>query len=176
MPTVPAPQVATSEEAAREGLPESVQLVLGELAGAAREGLLALSIGVGLGVVHELMAAEVDEACGPKGKHDPDRTATRWSTESGSLTLGGRRVPVKRQRMRSPDGGRELPLRSYEHFASRDPLTDLVLERIVAGVSCRSYERTNEPVGCEVEAESKSTSKSRSRAPSSSAPARRSAS
>jgi len=76
------------------------------------------------------------------------------------LTLGGRRVPVKRQRMRSPDGGQELPLRSYEHFASRDPLTDLVLERIVAGVSCRSYERTNEPVGCEVEAESKSTSKS----------------
>jgi putative transposase len=160
MPTVPASKVVTSEEAAREELPESVQAALGELAGAAREGLLALSIGVGLGVVHELMAAEVDEACGPKGKHDPDRTATRWSTERGSLTLGGRRVPVKRQRMRSPDGGQELPLRSYEHFASRDPLTDLVLERIVAGVSCRSYERTNEPVGSEVEAESKSTSKS----------------
>jgi hypothetical protein len=43
--------------------------------GAAREGLLALSVGVGLGVVHELMEAEVTEVVGPKGKHDPERTA-----------------------------------------------------------------------------------------------------
>jgi hypothetical protein len=32
-----------------------------------REGLLALSVGVGLSVVHELMEAEVDEVVGPKG-------------------------------------------------------------------------------------------------------------
>ena len=160
MATVPAPKVATSDGATRVELPESVQLALGELAGAAREGLLALSVGVGLGVVNELMAAEVDEVCGPKGRHDPDRMATRWSAESGSVTLGGRRVPVDRPRMRTPDGKQEVPLRTYGHFASRDPLTDLVFDRIMAGVSCRRYERTNEPVGEEVEAESTSTSKS----------------
>jgi putative transposase len=160
MGTVPAPQVATPNEAAREELPEAVQLTLGELAGAAREGRLALSVGVGLGVVNELMAAEVEEVCGPKGRHDAERAATRWSTESGSVTLGGRRVPVERPRMRTPDGGQEVPLRTYGHFASRDPLTDLVFERIMAGVSARGYERANEPVGSEVEAESTSTSKS----------------
>ena len=52
-----------------EGLPEPVLEVLGELAGAAKEGLLALSVGVGLGVLHELMEAEIDEVVGPKGKH-----------------------------------------------------------------------------------------------------------
>lgn len=52
-----------------ERLPESVLEALGELAGAAKEGLLALSVGVGLGVLHELMEAEVDEVVGPKGKH-----------------------------------------------------------------------------------------------------------
>jgi len=160
MATVPAAKVETANGAAREELPESVQLALGDLAGAAREGLLALSVGVGLGVMHELMAAEVDEACGPKGKHDPERTATRWSAESGSVTLGARRVPVERQRMRTPDGEQEVPLRTYAHFADRDPLSDLVFERIMAGVSCRGYERTNEPVGSDVEAEEKSTSKS----------------
>jgi hypothetical protein len=36
---------------------------------------MALSVGVGLGVLHELMAAEVDEVVGPKGKHDRDRSA-----------------------------------------------------------------------------------------------------
>ncbi len=90
MGSVNAPQVATAEEA-MEGLPESVQLVLGELAGAAREGLLALSIGVALGVVHELMAAEVDEACGPKGQHDPDRTAT--PLEHRARLVDARRAP-----------------------------------------------------------------------------------
>jgi putative transposase len=46
-----------------EALPERVQEALGELAGAAKEGLLALSVGVGLGVLRELMAEEVDDVC-----------------------------------------------------------------------------------------------------------------
>jgi transposase-like protein len=160
MKKVTAAQVATPEEAAEKRLPEAVQAALGDLAGAAREGLLALSVGLGLGVVHELMAAEVEEVCGPKGKRDPDRRATRWSAERGSVTLGGRRVAVERPRMRTPDGQTEVPLATYEHFSDRDPLTDLVFERIVAGVSCRGYGRTNEPAGSAVEEEASSTSKS----------------
>ena len=74
MRTVTAASVAAGDERI-EGLPASVLEALGELAGAAKEGLLALSVGVGLGVLHELMAAEVEEVVGPKGKHDPDRTA-----------------------------------------------------------------------------------------------------
>ena len=42
-----------------EALPAHVQEALGELVGAAREGLLALSVGVGLGVLAELMEEEV---------------------------------------------------------------------------------------------------------------------
>lgn len=58
-----------------ERLPQRVQEALDELAGAAKEGLLALSVGVGLGMLHEMMKAEVDEVVGPKGKHDRDRSA-----------------------------------------------------------------------------------------------------
>ena len=53
-------------------------------------------MGVGLGVVHELMELEVEEVVGPKGKHEPDRTAKRHGHEDGSMTLGGRRVKVRR--------------------------------------------------------------------------------
>src|SRR5919197_1059730 len=91
MGTVSAVPVAPGDE-----LPERVREALGELAGAAKEGLLALSVGVGLGVLHELMEAEVDEVVGPKGKHLPDRAAVRHGHESGEVTLGGRRVPVSR--------------------------------------------------------------------------------
>ena len=42
---------------------------------------MALSVGVGLGVLAELMEEEVVEVVGAKGRHDPDRapcaTATR---------------------------------------------------------------------------------------------------
>jgi hypothetical protein len=54
-------------------LPGRVQEALGRLIGAAREGLLALSVEVGLGVLRALLEAEVDQVVGPRGKHNPDR-------------------------------------------------------------------------------------------------------
>src|SRR5829696_6286849 len=60
-------QVAMAEQHRRGELPDRIEGALGELAGAAKEGLMALSVGVGLGVLHELMAAEVDEVVGPNG-------------------------------------------------------------------------------------------------------------
>ena len=142
------------------GLPLRVQEALGELVEAAKEGLLALSVGVGLGVLSELMEEEVEEVVGPNGKHDPERVAVRHGHQPGEVTLGGRRVPVERPRVRSADGKCEIGLAAYEHFASRDPLSRLVLERMLAGVSTRRYSRTQEPVGEQVEGEARSTSKS----------------
>ena len=141
MRTVSSREVATNKEAV-SGLPERVQEALGELAGAAKDGLLALSVGVGLGVLHEIMEAEVDDVVGPKGKHDRDRTAKRHGHQDGSVTLGGRRVPVSRPRVRSADDDQELALVTYRHFADRDPLTEVVLERMLAGVSTRRFART----------------------------------
>jgi putative transposase len=160
MKKVSGPQVVTAAQALESPLPAEIQEALGELVGAAREGLLALSVGVGLGVVHELMELEVTEVVGPKGKHDPERTAKRHGHEDGSMTLGGRRVPVGRPRMRSADDEHELPVATYEYFADRDPLTRAVMDRMLAGVSTRRFAPVGEPVGEEVEQDSSSTSKS----------------
>jgi transposase-like protein len=160
MQTVPTPKVVTAFEAAEQPLPPRIQEALGQLVGAAKEGLLALSVSIGLGVLSEMMAEEVEDVCGPKGKHNPDRTAYRHGTDDGTVTLGGRRVEVERPRMRTKDGDQEVPLRTYEHFADRDPLARVVLERMLAGVSTRRYRRTQEPVGEQVEQEARSTSKS----------------
>jgi len=153
-------QVVTTTEALELPLPAEIQEALGELVGAAREGLLALSVGLGLSVVHQLMEREVDEVVGPKHKHNSDRTAKRHGHEDGSMTLGGRRVPVSRPRMRTADDEHELPVQSYEYFADRDPLTRAVMDRMLAGVSTRKYQVVGEPVGEDVEQESRSTSKS----------------
>src|SRR5487761_1557741 len=159
MKKVLATKVVTTLQASESPLPPQIQEALGELVGAAREGLLALSVGVGLGVVHELMELEVDEVVGSRGKHNAARTAKRHGHQSGSMTLGCRRIAVRRPRIRSADDTRELPVETYEYFADRDPLTRAVMDRMLAGVSTRRSPRGGEPVGTDVEAESSSTSK-----------------
>ena len=81
---------------------------------------MALSVGVGLSVVHQLMEAEVCEVVAPGRKWNPERIAKRHGHERGSMTLGGRRVEVSRPRIRSADDERELPVNTYEYFADRD--------------------------------------------------------
>ena len=155
--TVSVAPAVTAQEAV---LPRRVQEALGELVGAAKEGLLALSVATGLGVLAELLEEEVDEVVGPKGKRNPDRSAVRHGHEAGEVTLGGRRVAVQRPRVRTVDGEREVPLASHAHFADRDPLTRVVLEQMLAGVSTRRFARTREPVGEDLVEGERSTSKS----------------
>src|SRR5271154_13856 len=159
MNKVSGPQVVTAVGAAEGPLPPQIQEALGELVGAAREGLLALSVGVGLGVVHELMELEVDEVVGPKGKWNPDRAAKRHGHEDGSMTLGGRRVKGTRPRGRTVNDEHEVPVATYEYFADRDPPARAVRARPLAGVPARKCGHVGDPVGAEVEQSSSSTSK-----------------
>jgi putative transposase len=120
-----------------------------------REGLLAASVAIGLDVMGELVDAEVTEKAGPEGKHDPSRTAYRHGTEAGKVTLGGRRIPVRRPRVRTvaDDNGieREVHLESYDTFASVDLLADHMVASMLAGLSGRRYRSALEPVGDAVE-------------------------
>ena len=75
-----------------------------------RQGVMAASVAIGLEVLDELMAAEVDELAGPRGKHNPDRRFCRHGTEDGSVTLGGRKVDVRRPRVRTSDDTGEASL------------------------------------------------------------------
>jgi putative transposase len=141
-------------------LPERVTIALAELAGAAREGLLALAVGTGLGVLHSLLDADVERLVGPKGRHNPDRSAVRHGTQPGKVTLGGRRVRVDRPRVRSADGTAELPLATWQAFASTELLDQLALERMLAKLSTRRYRHGLEPVGSQVEHAATGTSRS----------------
>ena len=107
MKTVPMVHVAeATDTGSLPELPEQAMLALADIAGAAREGLLAMSVATGLAVMQTMFEAEVAEVAGPKGKHDPDRAAVRHGAGRGSVTLGGRRIPVDRPRARTTDGPR----------------------------------------------------------------------
>ena len=149
-------EIDTSQPA----VPDTVSVALSELAGEMREGLLALAVGTGLQVMAAIMEADVAAACGPKGRHDPERTATRHGRGAGSVSLGGRRIPVQRPRVRAIDGSGELPVPAYELFSDTEVLGRIALERMLAGLSTRRYEVGLEPVGTRTAEAATATSKS----------------
>jgi putative transposase len=166
MKTVPTLRVVSKSDAPAQldelgvdDLPAEVRLALIEIAGAARDGLLAMSVAAGMAVMQAMLEAEVSAACGPKGQHDPERVAVRHGSGVGSVVLGGRRVPVTRPRARTVDG-HEVPLACYRLFAADDLLNQVVMQRMLAGVATRRHTQAAEPVGAGVEQAAASTSKS----------------
>ena len=103
----PAPEPAETGELP---LPSSVLVSLSELAGTVKEGLLAFAVATGLEVMYTMMDADVEQVCGPKGLHNPRRWAYRHGSDDGEVTLGARRLSVRRPRVRSADGTAELAL------------------------------------------------------------------
>ncbi len=157
---VAALRVVDGDDAAQlPELSDELRLALGDVVGAAREGLLAMSVAVGLRVMAEMMDDEVTTKVGPKHAKLPDRRASRHGAAPGSVVLGGRRVKVERPRARTADGT-EVALDTYAAFADDDLLATVVMERMLAGLATRRHRAANEPVGEAVEAEASSTSRS----------------
>src|SRR5881409_1293732 len=105
----------------------------------ARHDLLAWVHAHGLAALDELFGAEAVALAGPKGRHQPQRTHHHWGTAATELTFGGRRVQVRRPRVRQTIGG-EATLPSVAAFRDRDPLTARMMQQLLAGVSTRHYE------------------------------------
>ena len=157
---LPVVTVAERDEAARLAeLPVEATVALHDLAGAIKDGFMAFCCTAGLAVVEEIMAAEMTEKAGPKGRHDPERSATRNGSAPGSVVLGGRTVPVRRPRATLSEGG-EVHLDSYGAFGDRDLLSALAVERMLAGVATRRHALVAEPIGEELEEVAKGDSRS----------------
>src|SRR5437762_840461 len=104
-----------------------------------RQHLLAWVHAHGLAALDELFREEAVALAGPKGRHKRPRTHHHWGTAATELTFGGRRVQVRRPRVRPTIGG-EATLPSVAAFRDRDPLTARMMQQLLAGVSMRDYE------------------------------------
>ena len=140
-------------------VPGQVIVSVAEIAGSAKEGLLALAVSTGLQVMTAMFDQDVGRLCGLEGMHNADRAGYRHGSEAGSVTLGGRRIPVARPRVRSADGSGELHLPSYDLFSSTEILGQMAMEKMLAGLSSRRYCAGLEPAGLAVEEAAAATSK-----------------
>ncbi len=116
-----------------------------------------LCFDAGSQVLTAMMEQDREDLCGPRWKRDPDRSAGRAGTTESEVTLGGRRVPIRRPRVRTKDG-QEMELPSFAFAAKRDPLDRHAMNAVACGISTRKYARSLEPLP--EEADERSTSKS----------------
>lgn len=122
----------------------AVSLIDAELiASKASEGLLRVSVDIGLEVLRQMMEADVTELVGRKGRHNPNRTAYRHGSDESKVVLGSEKVSVTRPRVRGKDGT-EMPIKSLGLFQTEDPLNAAILSRLLSGVSTRKLCRTTD--------------------------------
>lgn len=156
----PAVRLVDETDAALAGVPAQLAVTLTDIAAACREGLMAVAVEAGLATAMAIMAEEAAVLCGAWNARDPERACVRGGTTATSVVMGGQRLPVRRPRVRATDGSGEVPLESFGVFAQGDLLNTTVMERMLAGVATRSFERVADPIGVEQRAKARSTSKS----------------
>jgi transposase-like protein len=109
-----------------------------------REQLFSFVVNLGIEQLYSMLEEERTALCGDRYRHNDDRTAVRSGHVDGVLSMGGRRVTLKRPRVRSADGKSEIPLGAWEQFRGADPLTERAMEQMIVGVSTRKYDRSLE--------------------------------
>ncbi len=132
MTTLARPHVVSKWDIAAASLPERVTVSLTELSGSIKDGLLSFCVAIGLAVLHRLFEEELTEVVGPKGRHDQDRIARRHGRERAQVTLGGRRVAVRKPRARHLAGGEvELELGLCEGSTENKTVCNALLGNLI---------------------------------------------
>ena len=120
--------------------PTPIQLTfpLSDVAELAQASLGDLLRGVGKIFIETVMEAEVEQLAGKRSQPNPQRNIYRWGVEDGYCIIDGQRVPIERPRLRSRTK-REVPLGSYEMFQRSSLLGETVWQKIMLGLTMRSY-------------------------------------
>jgi hypothetical protein len=108
--------------------------------------LIQALIPLGLWHVKEVLEQEVQALAGERYKRQGMAGCDRWGKQWGSVYLRDQKVPIPVPRVRDQQGGKEIRLRSYQRLQEPRNGDEGVLQRILHGLSCRSYEACAEAV------------------------------
>ena len=123
----------------------ALPLPLTELLAGVRNAVESVAAEAGLLVMKALIDEEVEQCTGPKDQHNPERQGHRWGSEEGYVVFSGRKIPVKRPRVRTTDG-KEKKLERYRLFQAPEAMEAAAGKRVVCGVTTRDYEKVIDDV------------------------------
>ena len=95
-------------------------------------------IPLGLMHVQTLLQEELEVLTGPRYAREDGAAGIRYGSNPGTVQLDGQRIPIRVPRVRNERG--EIPLRSYQGLHGTGEVNDLLLRRVLYGISCRNYE------------------------------------
>jgi len=110
-----------------------------------RAALMELAVATGLQVLEQILEEDRAALCGARYRHDAGRTASRGGTTPSAVVLGGRKLQVRRPRVRTAGGEAVLP--TWAAVSDGAPLTHRVLQQALLGVATRRYGDSLEPMG-----------------------------
>jgi len=118
----------------------------GELELDAKVELIRSLVPLGLLHIHELLDQEVTALAGERyARKEASTRGRRHGTNPGTVGLAGQRVPIEVPRVRGVSG-REIPLRGYAALRGDREVNELLLKRVLYGISCRNYEEAAESI------------------------------
>ncbi len=118
----------------------------GELELDAKVELIRSLVPLGLIHIHELLDQEVTALAGERyARKEASTRGRRHGTNPGTVGLAGQRVPIEVPRVRGVSG-REIPLRGYAALRGDREVNELLLKRVLYGISCRNYEEAAESI------------------------------
>ena len=109
-----------------------------------RAELMDLAIASGLKVLETMLEEDRTAICGQRYRHQLERQASRAGTVPSEVVLGGRKVALRRPRVRA--NGEEVPLPTFQTMAREDPLNRRMVEQMLVGVATRQYARSLDPL------------------------------
>jgi putative transposase len=111
----------------------------------AKVELVRSLVPLGLLYIEELLDAEVRALAGERYRRkDEGMSGRRHGSNPGSVRLAGQRVALRVPRVRVAEG--EAPLHAYTRLRGTGEVDELVLKRVLYGISCRNYEAAAEAI------------------------------
>ena len=112
----------------------------------AKVELIRSLVPLGLMHVEEILDEEVVALAGGRYERKEESVrGRRHGSNPGSVRMAGQRVPIRVPRVRTGEGC-EIPLRSYGALSRSGQVDDVLLKRVLFGISCRNYEAAAEAI------------------------------
>jgi putative transposase len=128
-----------AEWAKSNPIPIQLSFPTAGIAELAQHSLGDLLRSVGKIFIQSVMESEVGALAGARSQPNRDRDAYRWGTETGYCLIDGQKIPIDRPRVRSRQNNREIPLGSYEMFQRASLIEETVWQKVMYGLTMRSY-------------------------------------
>lgn len=103
----------------------------------AKCSLIQMLVPLGLLAVKEMFETEVKQLAGDR--YERGKKNGWWGSNPGSVFLGDQKVSVVVPRVRNRESCQEIPLDSYQRLQDPGIINEAILQRVMKGLSQRSY-------------------------------------